>query len=419
MRLPMTVTEVTPAWLESALRRNHPTVRVEDVEIIEQIQGTSSKIRINASYADPPTPATPPAALCIKGGFDDDLRSFNTTGLYRLEADFFRHLAPGLAVRKPRAWFAESSTDQGIVIMDDLVATGCTFWSPVEAWSVDQVAAALESLASMHAATWGMGGEQHPWLTHGSPAVQGMIPALFGDANWQDMLARPDVRHVPDEQRDRPRMLRGFEAVWRHDLQGVPCVVHWDPHIGNTYLDAQGRPGFADWQCVCRTSCFHDVGYFVGGALTFEDRRRTERDLLGHYLDALAAHGVSGPGWDEAWLDYRRYQLYGFLWVLCSPLMQPVDIIAAMTERHAAAIADHDPLHSARDNALTLGPFLGGHPITQRPQGDLYDRQWHCAPGRGPGVAPGHPRRDGPVLSRGGPLRRRADQVGVPPRLHR
>jgi hypothetical protein len=31
-----------------------------------------------------------------------------------------------------------------------------------------------------------------------------------------------------------------------------------------------------------------------------------ERDLLGHYLKVLATFGVSAPGLDEAWSDYRR-----------------------------------------------------------------------------------------------------------------
>nr|WP_254911360.1 hypothetical protein [Sphingomonas sp. CDS-1] len=34
----------------------------------------------------------------------------------------------------------------------------------------------------------------------------------------------------------------------------------------------------------------------------------------------------------------------GWLWCTCSLLMQPADTAAVMTERHAAAVEDHDTL---------------------------------------------------------------------------
>jgi aminoglycoside phosphotransferase (APT) family kinase protein len=66
-----------------------------------------------------------------------------------------------------------------------------------------------------------------------------------------------------------------------------PTDVHGDPHIGNTYLLPSGEVGFLDWQVARRGNWSLDLGYFLQGALTLEDRRRSERDLLAEYRDSL------------------------------------------------------------------------------------------------------------------------------------
>jgi hypothetical protein len=80
----------------------------------------------------------------------------------------------------------------------------------------------------------------------------------------------------------------------------------------------------------------------VAGALSIEDRRTHEESLLRGYLAALAAGGADPvPGWDEAWLSYRRHMLHGLLWFLCPTQMQPLEIINANVERFGAAASDH------------------------------------------------------------------------------
>jgi hypothetical protein len=51
--------------------------------------------------------------------------------------------------------------------------------------------------------------------------------------------------------------------------------------------------GFVDWQTVAVGPWVHDVNYFLVSALDVPDRRVHDRDLLGHYLKALATFGVS------------------------------------------------------------------------------------------------------------------------------
>jgi hypothetical protein len=82
----------------------------------------------------------------------------------------------------------------------------------------------------------------------------------------------------------------------------------------------------------------------VTGALDVEDRRSNERELLRHYVDALTACGGPLLPEDDAWHDYRRFSMHGFLWATTPAVMQPWANVRAMAERHTAAILDLDAL---------------------------------------------------------------------------
>jgi aminoglycoside/choline kinase family phosphotransferase len=343
-RLPLTIDEITPAWLTSALGERYPGTQVNDIEIVEVILGTSTKIRLRAEYARPLGPGRPSSTLCVKGGFDERARSFNTTALHLLEANFFRDLASTLNVRLPPCVYAGTDAEQGIVIFEDLTVSGVQFCDPTEPWSPATLGVALDDLAAMHAQTWGMTPGQHPWLQYGAPQVRDILLGLCADDAYWDGVVERFGAIVPADQLDRDRMLRAFTRLWQLNQRGTSCLVHWDPHIGNAYIDRNGQPGLVDWQCVCLAPYMHDVAYIIGGALTVDDRRAHEESLISHYLQALADHGGPNIPLQAAWLDYRRYSLYGWMWTLTSPLMQATEISTAMIQRHTTAIQDHRTL---------------------------------------------------------------------------
>ena len=94
-------------------------------------------------------------------------------------------------------------------------------------------------------------------------------------------------------------------------------LLHGDPHIGNTYLLPSGEVGFLDWQVARRGNWSLDLGYFLQGALTVEDRRRSERELLAEYRDSLRLPPDELPSADEIWLRYRASVAHGLtLWLV-------------------------------------------------------------------------------------------------------
>jgi len=150
-------------------------------------------------------------------------------------------------------------------------------------------------------------------------------------------FAAPIVLHDPDRLRAAYTAYRA--AVQRRAL----CVVHGDAHSGNAYVEPDGHVGFVDWQTVAVGPWVHDVNYFLVSALDVPDRRAHERDLLGYYLKTLATFGVSAPGLDEAWSDYRRATVHGFLGWLCNlDRWQPAEVNTATYARFGMAMIDHE-----------------------------------------------------------------------------
>jgi len=316
----MTPEDITAAWLSRALDQE-----VQEVAITEVVWGTATKVRISADGL----------ALCVKGGFDERLADWGLGPAYELEARFFAELAPSFGQGVPRCWFAGS----GVVVLEDLVARGCSFGDPTEPWSADRVAAALELLARWHAR-----GAAPDWLPVGAAAARGAAAQFLGDEHWEHHFAQDGAPVLPRALQDPAPIWRAFERLWALDDAGPHCVVHGDAHVGNTYVDAYGPPGFLDWQTVCLGPWSYDVAYFIGGALTVADRRRHERALLDGYLEALRAHGGPDVGRDDGWRDYVRHTLHGFLWAATPPVMQTPERVLAMAERYVAAIEDHDTL---------------------------------------------------------------------------
>jgi Phosphotransferase enzyme family len=336
--LPMVPEEITAAWLSSALGQE-----VARLEVTEIVWGTATKVRMSVELADGDDG---PVALCAKGGFDERLRGYQTGPAYVLEARFFGELAPRLELPLPRSWYAgiEPERHQGIVILDDLVARGCSFGEPTEPWSTDLVAAGLDVLARLHAQTSTADAVAGlDWLRIGS-MVRDVAGVLLSEPHWSSHFAQEGAPVLPVSLQDPQRITAAFERLWEFEDASRHCVTHGDAHVGNTYLEPSGQPVFIDWQTLCLGPWSYDVAYFIGGALSVADRRAAERDLLLGYLQALRGAGGPAVDPDEAWQAYVRHTLHGFLWAVTPAVMQPLERVVAMAERYAAAIEDLDVL---------------------------------------------------------------------------
>jgi hypothetical protein len=177
-----------------------------------------------------------------------------------------------------------------------------------------------------------------------------MYLLVRGVREIRDNFTGPIGAGVPVEARDAERL----EAAYRVLAERVESVrrwtvIHGDAHVGNVFLDGAGRPSFVDWQTAQRGPWYLDVGYHIASALTVEDRRRTERDLVGHYLDRLRVGGVDVPSWDDAWLGVRRGMVQGFFMWGITFKVDPA-ITSLLLTRIGTAVADNDALTAVEND---------------------------------------------------------------------
>jgi hypothetical protein len=345
--LPRTVEGLTPQWLTGAIGQRCPGVTVTSVTIDDIIWGTATKILVDLAYEGDAAALGLPNKLCIKGEFDERVRrtlaAMTMTGT-QVEALFYNDLGPRLGLPLPRHWFGGSEAGMGVLILDNLSAVHATFGTPTEPWAPELVADALDVLATLHGSTWNISFPGVDWLPVGPTAIRQANEFLMSAAHWTSHFSDRRVFQLPDELKDRERCLAGLHAMWKYDDAHACSLIHGDAHLGNTCIDAKGRPFFIDWAGPCRSCWAFDVANFLVGALSVEDRRRCEKDLLRNYLGRLAAHGGPTLPWDDAWDDYRRHILNGLIWPTVPATMQPLTNVRVMGERYTTALLDHDTL---------------------------------------------------------------------------
>jgi aminoglycoside phosphotransferase (APT) family kinase protein len=112
--------------------------------------------------------------------------------------------------------------------------------------------------------------------------------------------------------------------------------------------------GLCDWQLMTRGNWALDVAYALTSALTVDDRRAWERELIEVYLDQLkACGGPSDLDFDLAWRLYRQQVFHGLIFWLYTighgalqPAMQPDAVSRINLERMTNAIVDLESLDS-------------------------------------------------------------------------
>jgi hypothetical protein len=329
---------MSPEWLTAALGARFPGIRVTEVTPGPVVSRLSTNARFRIDCAGGVPDGLSPH-LCAKGYFTEAGRAFRHVG--EAEARFYRDIVAVTGVRTLRSVYADvdAATRHGVIITEDVVAQGGTFLDALSDYTPDQAAESLAELATLHAATWGDPAHADTaWL---GSRLEGYLERR-GVEEIRGNFEGPIGARVPDESRDADRLATAFRVLAAKTPSASPwSLIHGDAHVGNLYLDGEGRPSFVDWQIVQRGPSYLDVGYHIASALTIEDRRRTERDLVRHYLDRLAAHGVEPPTWDDAWVGVRRGLVYGFFMWGITLKVDPA-VTTTLLERLGTAVAEHD-----------------------------------------------------------------------------
>jgi len=342
LSIPGSWDEITPAWMTDAIGRHHPDAVVSDVAVVLRDDGTNRRARLRLTYSA----GTGPATVFAKAADPAHVELVAlTSGLFHEPRLFTSGVV--LPLDHPSVYTAiiDEEGSDFLMIMEDVIARGADPRDSTRPMTVDQVASGVRGLAKLHSEYWGQLGGRHPTLAWVEPFV------AFAGLEFAPLEIAYE-RLGDSVPAEIPAMTGTdlFVDIWARyigTLTTAPqTLLHGDPHIGNTYVLPDDTVGFLDWQMVRRGNFSLDLGYFLQGALTIEDRRQHERDLVDEYRRALSLPDDEMPSADEIWLRYRASVAHGLaIWIATlsgGDAWQRPEICLALAQRYSAAFVDLD-----------------------------------------------------------------------------
>ncbi len=345
--------QFTCSWLTAALRGDNAGAEVTDFTVSSIDRGTSTRFPLTLEWNAAGQQADLPTKLFVKVTDSWQQRLvLGLTGMVKGEAIFYPRIRPLVDIEAPEGYYGahDEKSWRSIAIMENIVETkGARFLSPLEPSDRAGIEDLLTDLAAMHGRFW-----CHPQLTESA------LRDSFNLISWSDSLVNLRPRShvgvdraaavVPREIADRTDDI--YDANFRTlqlDRLMPSTFLHGDGHAGQRYQTASGRSGLSDWQVVHRGHWAWDVAYLINSALTVENRRAWDRELIAFYLERLAAAGGDAPSFDVGWREYRRHAFYPYIaWIFTigraayHPHWQPDEYSRAIIERTGQAIVDHD-----------------------------------------------------------------------------
>lgn len=352
--VPGTIAAINEEWLTAVLCRDHPGLRVTSYTAHDMTSQTTSRAALKISYSED-CPGGPPADVFVKLMATTRQRLF--AGLIRIldgEAEFYGRLRGLAEFECPQGYFGavDRRSWACATVIEDVVATrGAEFCHATTTFDRAAIESLLATMAAYHGQYWG-----HPAVEASPlkrPEDHFANIDVFLNARKRSRIGVQRTDGFPSALRSRQDELWTALASSMRELSrsGPPTLLHGDAHVGNTYRTRDGAVALADWQVVMQGGFAYDVADVVSTALTIEDRRNWERDLLVFYLERLREAGGDPPGFADAWNLYRRSLMYPFFcWatVLGAPAWmpdtQPADLARTLVERVGTAIDDTDAL---------------------------------------------------------------------------
>ena len=337
---------VTALWLNQVLRACGHDVSIaaihrESVGTGQMAHNERYRFTFDGDAGDAPT------SVVIKfPSPSEESRAAGGAGGYRNEVRFYTDLAAGLSVAVPACLHGAVTDDSTsfTLVLEDLAPA--RQGDQIRGAADDQILAAVENLAGLHAPRWGDPSlADIDWLrSSGGEAVAyvELFTPMFVD-RYRDRLSE-QARMVFEE-------FGAKSAAWIDREPPVPTLVHGDYRLDNLMFSttAGGAPVTAvDWQTIGVGCGLRDVAYLLGNSSEPEARRRHEAEALDRYRGAMAGLGVDLTA-DEIMAMYRHGTFQGpFITMLGSIAVGQTergdDMFMAMAERSAAQIIDLDAL---------------------------------------------------------------------------
>ena len=323
---PATVADIDDAWLTEVLVAAGALPQRSRARVVASTAlGDGSGWMCEVAQLDLDFSGDPggmPRSVVIKIPVDDiGVREMLAAArLYEREGRFFQHAAHQLGDRVPAVHLVIEEPAEGVHVLLIENFEGGRFGDQRAGCSAAEAENALRTMAALHARFWE---SSHLVAFDWLPAI-----------NFEGNSMGPDLYRMSiDAFRDRfdhlldPANALITDTIADHggrllDMLAEPpnTLIHFDFRLDNLYFPAAVGPDAAaapvrmiDFQTVSRANPGYDLGYFLTQSLDTEVRRDHEEDLLGVYVEELAAGGVCGYTLEDARRHYRCGALYSWI----------------------------------------------------------------------------------------------------------
>lgn len=359
--LPSSFADINIGWLDKVLCVDVPGARVVGFKLVDGTSGTTNRVRIWLDYNEAGREAGLPATLFLKGTMSLSSRfAGGLTGAMLSECEFYRSIRSKLAIEAPTARHAayDAASCVSLVVLDDLSATrGAEFCGPDTYIDRRRAEELVTLLAGFHGRFGNARGLREIAVLPEWETLFRTISrvAMIGTYGNKGLLTAGEPA-VPLS------LLKRYKQIWPATLRATELgraaprsLTHADVHIKNWYMTRGGTQdgalGLADWQCATRGPWSRDLAYALAAALTIDDRRSWEQELIKLYLEKLREAGGERHSFKETFVHYRQQLLSALaLWtpVLTPPpympAMQPAAVSMAYITRITHAMDDLDSL---------------------------------------------------------------------------
>lgn len=350
--LPLSFEDISCAWLTDALCRAVPGAEVIGITLGAPDSGSSNRRKIRIDYNEIGTRAGLPRKVFCKASHDLVNRVLLAcSGALDAEVSFYKKFSKLVAIEVPVCRYAhyDNNSYNSLIILDDLSDTVESFCSHETYINLAKARSQMALLAAFHA--------RFNADVPGAEAVLADLatwPEFFGKTLATGMKEGSNAGFLAAQDVIPPALYARYEEIWPATLRAVDehnhlpnTLTHNDVHLKNWYVMPGDRMGLSDWQCCGRGHWGRDLAYTLATALTVEDRRLWERELVAYYVEKLQEGGVQGVDFDSAWLHYRKQLLSALTWWTITlrpaegmPDMQPVDITLEFIRRISTAMDD-------------------------------------------------------------------------------
>jgi hypothetical protein len=340
--IPASWEAVTPEWMTDAVARHHPGAHVCEVTLVDVTKGNNRRARFRLRY----DAGSGPEFLFAKAEGDFREMHAQNGNLFNEPELFASGVTLPLAHPYPYKVIIDRAALDYVVVMEDVTVRGGDPLNTESTMSLDQVANGVRGLARLHSRYWNLSAASQPalsWLRSWEP-TEGFLRSL--SRSVPKGLAKASG-HLPVEldRYDGAALLGYLERCMLSFTQGPQTLLHGDAHIGNTFVLPGDEVGFLDWQVARRGNWSQDVGYFFVSALSMDDRRAHEADLIREYLDTLDLPLERRPTADEAWMRYRASMAFALpIWLatLNAGVTQTLEGSLSLCKRYGQAFVDLD-----------------------------------------------------------------------------